>query len=185
MFGELVPQGGGDLIPLLKTKLLVGRRESCDISLRFPNVSSHHCELEMVDGWWRVKDLNSSNGVKVNGIRVAQKFILPGDELSVAKHRFKVSYTPQSGSPPPLEDAEDLGVGLLEKAGLERGHGGFDDDDTRPSLLEKAGLEKKRERPSSSPAPKAKVAPTNGSAKKAASLEDEALKWLLGDDDSE
>lgn len=43
--GMLNPCGGGDPIPLLHEKLLVGRRSSCDISLKFPNVSSHHCEL--------------------------------------------------------------------------------------------------------------------------------------------
>ena len=45
MLGELVPVGGGDPIPLIKEKLLVGRRESCDIVLRFANVSAHHCQL--------------------------------------------------------------------------------------------------------------------------------------------
>ncbi len=35
-YGELVPDGGGDPIPLLREKLTVGRRESCDIVLRFP-----------------------------------------------------------------------------------------------------------------------------------------------------
>ena len=39
MLGELLPLGGGDPIPLLKQQLLVGRRESCDIVLRFANVS--------------------------------------------------------------------------------------------------------------------------------------------------
>ena len=35
MYGELIPLGGGDPIPLLKKQLLIGRRESCDIVLRF------------------------------------------------------------------------------------------------------------------------------------------------------
>jgi len=43
MYGELIPQGGGDPIPLLKPLLTVGRRESADIVLRFPNVSGTHC----------------------------------------------------------------------------------------------------------------------------------------------
>lgn len=178
MFGELVPHGGGDLIPLLKKKLLVGRRDSCDISLRFPNVSSHHCELEMVDGWWRVKDLNSSNGIKVNGIRVAVKFLLPGDELWVAKHRFKVAYTPQSGSPPPQDEAEDLNIGLLEKAGLAQASD--DDEGNRPSLLEKAGLERSRPRKPRD----AEKKPTNGHSK-TVNFEEEALRWLQGEDDEE
>jgi adenylate cyclase len=52
MYGELIPQGGGDPIPLLKKQLLVGRRESCDIVLRFANVSAHHCQLFVNGGYW-------------------------------------------------------------------------------------------------------------------------------------
>ena len=69
MYGELIPQGGGDPIPLLKKQLLVGRRESCDIVLRFANVSAHHCQFYVNGGYWYVRDMQSRNGVKVNGIR--------------------------------------------------------------------------------------------------------------------
>ncbi len=71
MYGELVPLGGGDPIPLLKKKLLVGRRESCDIVLRFPNVSAEHCWLTLNGGYWYVTDRNSRNGVKVKGSRIS------------------------------------------------------------------------------------------------------------------
>ena len=81
MHGELIPLGGGDPIPLLKKNLLVGRRESCDIVLRFSNVSAHHCQLTCNGGYWYVKDLKSRNGVKVNGSRVTEKRLDPGDEL--------------------------------------------------------------------------------------------------------
>jgi adenylate cyclase len=119
MFGELLPTGGGDPIPLLKTKLLVGRRDGCDIVLRFPNVSSHHCELELLNGYWRIRDLGSRNGIKVNGTRVEIKTLLPGDEVSVAKHHFEVRYTPEGDAPPP--DYEDtMSTSLLEKAGLAK-----------------------------------------------------------------
>ena len=122
MFGELVPQGGGDPVPLLQKKLLVGRRDSCDIALRFPNVSSRHCEMELVEGYWLVRDLGSSNGTKVNGVRVRAKWVLPGDELTIAKHRYKLDYNVAADAPPPppLNDEEDLGTSLLEKAGLMR-----------------------------------------------------------------
>src|SRR5439155_17701283 len=62
MLGKLAPCGGGPPIPLLKPKLLVGRQRFCDIPLNFPNVSSRHCELELIDGYWFVRDLGSSNG---------------------------------------------------------------------------------------------------------------------------
>ncbi len=124
MYGELHPVGGGDPIPLLKTSLLVGRRENCDIVLRFSNVSSHHCELNVNDGYWYVRDLNSRNGVKVNGNRVTEKLIRPGDVLFVAKHGYEVRYSPTDlgavGPPPPdVTEAVIFSQSLLERAGLE------------------------------------------------------------------
>jgi pSer/pThr/pTyr-binding forkhead associated (FHA) protein len=123
MHGELVPLGGGDPIPLLKKNLLVGRRESCDIVLRFSNVSAHHCQLICNGGYWYVKDLKSRNGIKVNGSRVAEKRLDPGDELSIAKHRYDVRYSPYdlgAVGPPPDDQATDImKQSLLERAGLE------------------------------------------------------------------
>ncbi len=124
VFGMLIPLGGGDPIPLLKKKLLVGRRESCDIVLRFPNVSAHHCELSVHDGYWYVQDLNSRNGVKVNGkrVKVGEKRIDPDDVLSIARHKYRVKYDPQKlgavGPPPDDEVATVFRKSLLERAGL-------------------------------------------------------------------
>ena len=95
MYGELIPLGGGDPIPLLKKQLLVGRRESCDIVLRFANVSAHHCQLFVNGGYWYIRDMQSRNGVKVNGIRVQEKRVDPGDTLSIAKHDYELILLPR------------------------------------------------------------------------------------------
>lgn len=124
MYGELVPLGGGDPIPLLKKQLLIGRRESCDIVLRFANVSAHHCQLFVNGGYWYVRDLQSRNGVKVNGMRVQEKRLGPGDTLSVAKHNYELQYSPTDDlgavGPPPADDlpAEVMNESLLSRAGL-------------------------------------------------------------------
>lgn len=123
MFGELIPIGGGDPIPLLKKTLMIGRRESCDIVLRFSNVSAHHAELKLNGGYWYVKDLQSRNGVKVNGQRVVEKRLDPGDQLAIAKHVYDVQYSPAdlgADGPPPVDEPamEILGKSLLERAGL-------------------------------------------------------------------
>jgi pSer/pThr/pTyr-binding forkhead associated (FHA) protein len=124
MYGELLPLGGGDPIPLLKTTLMVGRRETADIVLRFPNVSGHHCELSLEDGSWTIKDLRSSNGIKVNGARVTEQKLRPGDKLSIAKHEYQIVFDPvQAGGAeqaPETSDVESIfGRSLLESAGLE------------------------------------------------------------------
>jgi hypothetical protein len=129
MYGELIPVGGGDSIPLLKSELLVGRRESCDIVLRYPNVSSQHCKLSLESGYWFVEDLHSSNGTKVNGTRVTRKRLDPGATISFAKHQYEITYRPEDlgaeGAPPADEDdfMHIMQKSLLSRAGLDRrGH---------------------------------------------------------------
>lgn len=119
LLGELVPCGGGDPLPLYKPLILIGRRSVCDIVLNFPNISSQHCQLELRNGYWHIQDLNSRNGIKVNGERCDSRFLQPGDELSIAKHDFTIQYTATNDAPPPVEE-DPLEMGLLEKAGLMR-----------------------------------------------------------------
>jgi adenylate cyclase len=124
-YGELIPKGAGDPIPLLKKNLLIGRRESCDVVLRFGNISAHHCEMTLESGYWFVKDLNSQNGTRVNGYRVTKRRLDPNDILSVAKFEYEIKYVPADlgavGPPPDGGDLEDiLGSSLMDSAGLNR-----------------------------------------------------------------
>jgi adenylate cyclase len=120
--GELIPAGGGDSIPLIREKLTIGRRESCDIPLRLPNVSGLHCELSFHDGFWWIRDLNSTNGIKVNGVKVPKKLLNPHDTITIAKRSFTIDYAPPSNQRAMDEMMEDdpMAQSLLEKAGLVR-----------------------------------------------------------------
>lgn len=124
-FGVLIPKGGGDPIPLLKKSLLVGRRENCDIVLRFGNVSANHCEMTLESGYWFVKDLGSRNGTRVNGYRVTKRRIDPHDVVHFAKLQYELDYSPSDlgavGPPPDGGELEDiLGSSLMDAAGLNR-----------------------------------------------------------------
>ena len=136
VLGELIPQGGGDVIPLVKTTMKVGRRASCDICLRFPNVSSVHCELSYKDGYWVVRDLNSTNGIKVNGQRLRFRPLRPNDLITIGKRQYMIAYdlagVGQKALESVLTESEDVfNQSLMEKAGLtKKSHAaGFDDDD--------------------------------------------------------
>jgi adenylate cyclase len=134
--GELVPVGGGDAIPLLQDHLTIGRRESCDIRLPFQNVSSTHCELlfNKEGGFWIIKDANSTNGIKVNGIRQYSKALMPGDEITIAKRRYVIRYSLPAGRriEEILED-DIMSQSLLERAGLEsRRRRSQQEDDEEP-----------------------------------------------------
>lgn len=156
MLGELIPVGGGDTIPLLEQKILIGRRSSCEIVLSFPNVSSQHCELNLIDGYWQIRDLGSRNGIKVNGERHDQKWLHPGDEISIAKNHFEIMYEPTGDAPPEEENPFELG--LLEKAGLQK-------------------QQEERRRSGPPPAAKKPVKKQSFGAE-----EDAAMDWLMGDD---
>src|SRR5438552_17366640 len=133
--GELVPVGGGDNVPLIREKLTVGRRDSCDVRLPFPNISGLHAELTFKNGYWYVRDLNSTNGVKVNGVRVLEKMLHPKDKLTIGKRDYVIRYELPADAIGKLEEVQEEDVmsqSLMEKAGLEkprearRGKGGFD-----------------------------------------------------------
>lgn len=124
--GELVPIGGGDPVPLVRTPMKIGRRDSCDICLRFPNISGEHSELSFADGYWMVTDMGSTNGTKVNGVRVQKKLVRPGDEIGFANRRFRIQYqVPGEATSRHVVVEEEVGsdvmdIPLLERAGLIR-----------------------------------------------------------------
>ena len=172
MLGQLVPVGGGDPIPLLKPQLIVGRRPSCDIRLDFANVSSHHCRLEYINGYWRATDL-SRNGTKVNGERIDEKFLQSGDTLMFARHPFEIQYTPDpDGVPPEPDEVDPFAMSLLEKAGL----GGHPRDRVLPR--ERPGSSKSKSQPGN-PVPKP-TSTNNASPPKTPDEDDQALEWLNG-----
>ncbi|MDR2439029.1 MAG: FHA domain-containing protein [Planctomycetaceae bacterium] len=126
MYGQLIPLGGGDPIPLRKREIIVGRKDNCDIVLRFSNVSSQHCRLVLSSGYWYVLDMHSTNGIKLNGVRITDHRVDPGAALAISKHVFRLQYNPvENGAvgPPPgdvLHENEILSQSLMERAGIER-----------------------------------------------------------------
>ena len=108
--GELIPLGGGDSIPLVREVLTIGRRESCDICMRYPDISSVHAQLTFQEGYWRIRDMNSTNGIKVNGVRVLEKLLHPKDEISIGRRRkFTIEYELPAGRRALEEVEEELG----------------------------------------------------------------------------
>jgi hypothetical protein len=68
----------------------IGRSKSAECVLRDPNVSRRHAELRRSEsGDWQIADLGSTNGVKVNGRRVASTRLSPGDEVTVGTTTFQ------------------------------------------------------------------------------------------------
>lgn len=67
----------------------IGRARDADCVLRDPNVSRRHAELRRGHaGDWTIADLGSTNGVKVNGRRVASTRLRAGDEVTLGTTTF-------------------------------------------------------------------------------------------------
>jgi hypothetical protein len=75
--------GAGRRTVLSGDRMVLGRSRSCDITVDDANVSREHAELRPSGKGWRIVDLNSTNGIKVNRKRVAQAELKHGDRVTL------------------------------------------------------------------------------------------------------
>jgi hypothetical protein len=96
-YGELLPQVG-DPIVLESTPLVVGRGFSCDIRLSASKISLLHCVLTCSKGYWKLRDLGSTNGTTVNGVRVNETVLRPRDKISLGGTHLEIMYSLSDGA---------------------------------------------------------------------------------------
>jgi hypothetical protein len=75
---------------LLDGPIVLGRSESCAISLPDRNVSRLHCEFGIDRGRVVVTDLGSTNGTHLYGRRVGSEPLMNGDEVAVGQSLVKL-----------------------------------------------------------------------------------------------
>jgi len=84
---------------------LVGRAMACDLAISDPTVSRQHAELERTSGGVLIRDLQSTNGTYVDGLRVAREALAaPGSRISFGKVEFEVQ---EAVTTVPPQDAGD------------------------------------------------------------------------------
>lgn len=77
--------------PLLGFPVRVGRRPGVGVSLMSPLISHDHAEIFVADGVLKIRDLGSTNGTYVNGIRITDgeaAGLKEGDVLHFANAEF-------------------------------------------------------------------------------------------------
>jgi pSer/pThr/pTyr-binding forkhead associated (FHA) protein len=78
-------------IPLSGDELLLGRGEDCDLCLRDPEISRHHCLIRTRGHETAISDLGSSNGTFINGHRLlSQTKLVTGDEIVLGPFRYVI-----------------------------------------------------------------------------------------------
>jgi pSer/pThr/pTyr-binding forkhead associated (FHA) protein len=87
---RLVLRPGSTAVELTRPDMLIGRHTDADIRLSLPDVSRRHCRLVYAASRWQIFDLNSLNGVFVNGDRVHQATLDEGDLIRIGGLTFQV-----------------------------------------------------------------------------------------------
>lgn len=110
-------------------KTTIGRVEDNTFSITDPSVSSHHCEVLLRGEDVVVRDLNSTNGTFINGEKVAESPLKPGQILRLGQIELRLETDAPGAGPASRKPVDSTmvmkrGVSLTElEAG---GRGGFD-----------------------------------------------------------
>jgi hypothetical protein len=75
-------------------RVTIGRQSSCSIVIRDTNVSREHVQLRRRPSGWTLRDIGSTNGTKLNGVRVeGEQLLANGDVimLGAIKVTFEIS----------------------------------------------------------------------------------------------
>ena len=121
MKAYLIPvRAGGNPIEVHKDLILIGRHACCDLLLDHKTVSKMHCVLVKDDEELMIRDLGSTNGCRVNGLKVDHGTLRHNDVFSVAIFQYRVQFVPM-GRPLPMgpPSAPGLAVDRQQTAVLE------------------------------------------------------------------
>lgn len=96
--------------PLEEEETVIGRRQDCGLRVPTADVSRRHCIIDTAGRQPEVQDLESANGTFVNGKRVENATLNPGDRLKVGPAVFVVQI---DGEPAEISE-EDIQSDLVE-----------------------------------------------------------------------
>ncbi len=81
-------------VELAKHAVVVGRHSAAELRLTYPDVSRRHCRLVYADGVWQIQDLDSLNGLFINGERMHEATLYEGDEIRIGEATLVVTQAP-------------------------------------------------------------------------------------------
>jgi serine phosphatase RsbU (regulator of sigma subunit)/pSer/pThr/pTyr-binding forkhead associated (FHA) protein len=82
-------------IAMSASPMIIGRVAECAIRLDHPMVSRQHARLELKDGRWRIADLKSHNGIKLNKKAVHYGLLSDGDLIEIGP--FSLTFHHRAG----------------------------------------------------------------------------------------
>ncbi|HET6881926.1 MAG TPA: FHA domain-containing protein [Pirellulales bacterium] len=94
MEAKLVVVGGKANKSEVKLKLpaMIGRSRDADVTVSHASVSRHHCLIFELDGALVVRDNGSLNGTVIDGERIKESLLKPGQSLTIGPLTFRADY---------------------------------------------------------------------------------------------
>ena len=117
---RLILQPSGATVELTQPDMLLGRHSQADLRLPLPDVSRRHCRFLFGQGMWQVIDLNSLNGVFLNGEAIRQATVRSGDLLRIGGFTFAVEVNEARTEAVEAEASEGLIRGLFKRLPARR-----------------------------------------------------------------
>ena len=119
---------GVKVFPLTLPVINIGRRLDNQLVIDDPRVSRNHSQLRAIKGRYVLFDLNSTGGTFVNGQRINQSVLYPGDVVSLAG----VALIFGQDNPPPRPDLKETAP--LQSAAANRPTAFLNDPNSNPDL---------------------------------------------------
>jgi predicted nucleic acid-binding Zn-ribbon protein len=90
---------------VLSRRTRIGRATGCELQIDSGSVSRHHALIVVEPREAVIEDLNSTNGVLVNGRKVTRQPLCDGDAITIGETQFRYLARPlhRSPEPPPAE----------------------------------------------------------------------------------
>ncbi len=108
-------------------KTTIGRVEDNTFQIAEPSVSSHHCEVLLRGSDIVVRDLNSTNGTFINGEKVTESTLKPGQILRLGQIEMRLETEAQSAPKKPVDQTMVMQRGVkLDELDSGSRPGGFD-----------------------------------------------------------
>src|SRR5512140_2639476 len=106
-------------------KTTIGRVDDNTFQIAEPSVSSHHCEVLLQGNDVVVRDLNSTNGTYINGQKITESPIKPGQILRLGQIEMRLETDTPAPAPKKLDQTLVMqrGVNLSELETGARGPG--------------------------------------------------------------
>ncbi len=101
-------EGKTTIVPLLRDEVTIGRKEGNTIRLTERNISRRHAKLVRVNGAVQIEDLQSYNGIRVNGTRIDGRApVHEGDRIQIGDYQIALkleSVQPAAPASPPEDE---------------------------------------------------------------------------------